>query len=81
MSRSRKKTPIYKAGSGKFWKNQANRKARRNGKNMYAGKGNGFKREYEQWHVIDYTTYMPKEKSEPDNKADEMFWKKWYYRK
>ena len=80
MSRSRKKTPIYKVSTGKYGKNQANRKVRRIGKDMYAGKGNGFKKEYPQYHVIDYTFYIPKEKFRPDDKEDEMFWKRCYYR-
>ena len=81
MRRSRKKTPIYKVSTGKYGKNQANRKVRRIGKDMYAGKGNGFKREYPQYEVIDYIFYRPKEKYGSDDKENEMFWKKWHYRK
>lgn len=58
MSRSYKKTPVFKVGGKtKYAKRQANKKIRRNMKDnedAYYGKSNYYRREYGSWNIWDY---------------------------
>lgn len=82
MSRSFKKTSVYKDGSDqskrrKYSKRQANKKVRK-----WAGtlrKSNEYRKIGEQWDICDYRFY----EAEPDRASGEDYarWKKYYYRK
>lgn len=66
MARSYKKTPVVKdrrrAGSARYWKNQANRRIRRLSKQgKFDHRGTAYKKEYEQWEIHDYQFYWSKQ--------------------
>lgn len=82
MSRSHKKTPVYKDGSNqskrrKYSKKQAHKKVRK-----WQGsfkKSNHYRKISEQWDICDYRFY----EAEPDSAIGEDYdhWKKYYFRK
>ena len=82
MSRSFKKTPVYKDGSDKakkrkYWKRQANKKVRK--QQIALGKSNEYRKIGEQWDICDYRFYETKPGSTTDE--DYSHWKKYYFRK
>jgi hypothetical protein len=79
MSRSHKRTPVYKDGgrNGKFLKRQANRKVRKT--KEVGGKSKNYRKLYESWNISDYRFYEPKT---CDMNEDELqWWMNGYYRK
>ena len=82
MSRSYKKSPVYKAGSDrskarKFRKKRAEQKVRRC--QTAFRKSNEYRKIYESWDICDYRFYQRK----PDDAQSEELehWKRYYYRK
>lgn len=82
ISRSFKKTPVYKDGSDrsktrKYWKRQANKKVRKC--RTALKKSNQYRKIGEQWDICDYRFYEKK----PDNDKSERHnhWGRYYFRK
>lgn len=81
MSRSFKRSPVYKIGGRtKYAKRQANKKVRRSTKNniedAYSGKSNHYRREYGSWYIWDYRFF-----EESPRNINGALWEKCYKRK
>jgi len=84
MSRSYKRTPVYKDGSKnsknkKYWKRQANRKIRK----MYEDqrkKSNDYKKSgIDTWDICDYRFFAQNTEGLSDEEIDN--WRRYFYRK
>ncbi len=80
MSRSWKRTPVFKMGCGKEGKKLASRRTRRC-KQVPVGKSMGYyKKLYEQWDIWDYRFFVSESEAKKDG-WDARGWKKFYRQK
>lgn len=82
MSRSIKKTPIFKNSNQKYRKiakRQANIKIRR--KRCYIPSGKYYKKLYNSYDIDEYVSYCPYLRFEIKYKNRLEYWKKYYLRK
>lgn len=81
MSRSRKKTPILK-GNGKsgvsYAKRVASKKVRQTRMEWY-GKGNYYRKVYQQYFIHDYVSYRSEQSARKRGEMD--MWEKYHHRK
>lgn len=84
MSRSYKRTPVFKDGSDsrrkRYSKRWANKKVR-SAKLIAFTKSNKYRRMYETWDICDYRFYRPLSLEVAKDRGELNWWKKWYYRK